>query len=98
MERKRKSYIFLIGKLNRKGHLGHLGLCRDFIISRINLEPEQLCHYSNGLPAGQPGFDSRQGRKILFSPQRQDRLWGPRNLLSNGYQGLFPRGQSARGV
>jgi hypothetical protein len=28
----------------------------------------------------------------LSSPRRPDRLWGPFNLLSNGYQGLLPRG------
>jgi hypothetical protein len=27
-----------------------------------------------------------------FSPRRPDRLWGLPNLLSNGYQGLFPLG------
>jgi hypothetical protein len=25
--------------------------------------------------------------KIFFSPRRPDRLWGPPNLLSNGYRG-----------
>jgi hypothetical protein len=29
---------------------------------------------------------------IFSSPPRQERLWGPLSLLSNGYQGLFPWG------
>jgi hypothetical protein len=28
----------------------------------------------------------------LWSPPRPERLWGPPNLLPNGYQGLFPWG------
>jgi hypothetical protein len=34
------------------------------------------------------------GVRIFTSPSLPDRLWGPSNLLSSGYWGLFPRGLS----
>jgi hypothetical protein len=38
------------------------------------------------------------GSRIFSSPRRPGRLWGPHNLLYNGYRGLFPREYSGRGV
>jgi hypothetical protein len=37
------------------------------------------------LPAGRPGFVSRQGRIFVFA-QRPYRLWVPPRLLSRGYR------------
>jgi hypothetical protein len=41
------------------------------------------------------GLDDRVrvpvGVRIFFSPRRPDRLWGPPNILLNGYRGLSPR-------
>jgi hypothetical protein len=36
------------------------------------------------------GFRVPLGSRIVSSPRRPDRLWGPPNLLYNGYRGSFP--------
>jgi hypothetical protein len=36
------------------------------------------------------------GSRIFSSPRLPDRLWGPPNLLSNGYRDSFPGGKAAR--
>jgi hypothetical protein len=35
---------------------------------------------------------------MFFFVRRPDRLWGPHNLIFNGYHALFPRAQSGQGV
>jgi hypothetical protein len=38
------------------------------------------------------------GSRTFSSPHHPDWLWSPPNLISNGYQGLFPWGKSSLGV
>jgi hypothetical protein len=40
-------------------------------------------------------FDIFFGFNFFTSPRRPDRLWGPPNLLYNGYRGLFPGSKTA---
>jgi hypothetical protein len=48
-----------------------------------------------GLDDWEVGFRVPVGSGIFTSPCRPDRLWGPPNLLYNGYLELFPWGNAA---
>jgi hypothetical protein len=52
------------------------------------LIPDEVSRYNDWLRAGRPRVRSSS----LGSVKNLDRLWGPPNLLYNGYLGLFPRG------
>jgi hypothetical protein len=44
------------------------------------------------------GSNPGRGSEFFSSLPRPDRLWNPPSLLSNGYWGFFPRGQSGWGL
>jgi hypothetical protein len=48
-----------------------------------------------GLDDWEIGVRVPEGSRIITSLCRNDRLWGPPNLLYNGYRELFPGGKAA---
>jgi hypothetical protein len=64
----------------------------------LKKEQQNLTHHAEERNRCSYGLDEREvrvrisvGSRIFSSPCRSDRLWGPPNLLSNGYLWLFPR-------
>jgi hypothetical protein len=49
---------------------------------------------SYGLDGREVGVQVPVGSRIFSSPRRPYRLWGPPNLLSNGYGGHSPRSKA----
>jgi hypothetical protein len=71
-------------------HSEHLAVDGKIILEKI-LGTERGWLSGTALSYGldDRGFESRQGLGIFSSPLRQDLLWGPPSLLSNGFQGFF---------
>jgi hypothetical protein len=67
----------------------------------VNHDSGQLSRYSDLLRAGRSdnrGSIRGGGWEFFSSTLCSDRLWDPTSLLPNAYRGLFPWGQSGRGV
>jgi hypothetical protein len=74
-----------------KCHFLHIKPCHILIRSRDSVVGIATGY---GLDDRGVGVQVPVGVRIFTSPRRPDRLWGPRNLLSNGYRGLLSRGKA----
>jgi hypothetical protein len=66
--------------------------------TRRRKERNPIAPWAMGWTIGVLRFDSQRGWEFFSLPPRQEWLWGPPSLISNGYQRLFPWGQNGRGV
>jgi hypothetical protein len=66
----------------------------DYKIIKSIMSRESAVGIATGYGLDDQGVGVRVplGSRIFSSPRRPDRLWGPPNLLSNGYRGFFLRG------
>jgi hypothetical protein len=75
-------------------------LSYKYIRRKYWIVPGWRSWYSDWLRAGRTRARSSRpgGDKNFHPPCRPDRLWGPPSLLSNGYRGILPQGESRRDV
>jgi hypothetical protein len=79
-------YKFLKTPTEKKNYLGVvylIGLNRDSAVCKAT---------GYGLDDRGVGVRVSVGSRIFSTPRRPDGLWGPPNLLCNGYRRLFPQG------
>jgi hypothetical protein len=53
----------------------------------VTMNSSVVQRWATGWMIGSPSLD--RGWEFFYSPLHPDLFWGPPNLLSNGYQGLF---------
>jgi hypothetical protein len=61
----------------------------SYMLSKNLMRWDSLVGIATGYGLDGPGLI--HGSAVLSSLQSPAQIWGPHNLLSNGYQGLFPR-------
>jgi len=66
----------------------------DFGPRRLNIVEglSRYCNWATGWTTKEKSeFDYRQGKEILSSPQRSERLWAPSSRVSSAYRSLLRR-------
>jgi hypothetical protein len=68
------------------------GLCRNILRNTYNKSRDSSVGIALGYGLEDRGSIPGGCWEFFSKTPRQERLWGPPSLLSNGYQGLFPWG------
>jgi len=65
----------------------------DFGPCQLNIVEElsRYCNWVTDWTTEKSEFDYRQGKEVLSSPQRSERLWAPASRLFSAYRSLLHR-------
>jgi hypothetical protein len=90
------AFVFISCCFYHRVSMSHCNLQLTLSVICIILETRWLGWYRNwGI---EWTADELRFKLVFSSPQCPDQLWCPPSLLSNGYHGFLPQGQSGRGM